>query len=521
MTSRDTPSAMTNDHPDPSGSDFSRATGRQWAGLIIMVIPLFMLSTDITVLYLAMPAIASDLMPAAAQSLWILHIGEFLSAATIMTFGLLARRLGARRLLLGAVAVYGAASLIAAYAANAEMLILGRALLGVAAAAFTPAGMVLIRRAFRDPKQYNVAFASYMAAFAGGMAAGPPFGGLILEHFWWGAVFLINVPIAAVLLIGGPFLLERNHADRHERIDLLSVVLSVATILALVYGLQEIATGGVAGLPIASALLGLGLLMLFIRRQSTSDHPLLDLALFRKGTFRLMLILIFAAMFGMTVADMLLPQYLQLVRGMSPLETGLVLLAPALGATAGTMLAPVLAAARTLALPLAGTVAVAGTVSGVMVLLLPGGSLLSVIAALTVISLLSAPFMTLASQMLISAVPEEKTGSATAVQDVTAGLGMASSLAFLGAGALAVYRRVLTIQADDALPEQAVAAARESFGVPVQVIEELSSEQASLLLSAAETAFTTATQAGYAVLAFSSAALVVVLLLLRRLVRLG
>lgn len=278
------------EHDAAAAAYAPRATLKQWMGLIILVIPLFMLSTDITVLYLAMPAIAADLAPAGSQSLWILHIGEFLSAATIITFGLLAQRIGARRLLLSAVAAYGVASLIAAYAVNPEMLIGGRALLGVAAAAFTPAGMILVRRTFRNPKQYNVAFAAYMAAFAGGMAAGPPLGGLILEHFWWGAVFLINVPIVAVLLIGGPFLLEPNHSDPGVRIDAPSVALSIAAVLALVYGLQEIATGNLSVLSLLSAAIGIGLLLLFLRRQRTTSAPLLDLALFRNKTLRLMLI---------------------------------------------------------------------------------------------------------------------------------------------------------------------------------------------------------------------------------------
>lgn len=498
-----------------------KATLKQWFGLAIMVVPLFMLATDVTVLYLAMPAIAADLMPVGSQSLWILHIGEFLSAATMITFGLLARRIGARKLLLGAVTAYGTASLIAAYAVNAEMLIGGRALLGMAAAAFTPAGMILIRRAFRDARQYNVAFAAYMAAFSGGMAAGPPLGGLILEHFWWGAVFLINVPIAAVLIIGGPFLLEKNHSDREARIDLVSVALSVAAILALVYGLQEIAAGGISALSLLSASLGLGLLLLFLRRQRITDAPLLDLSLFRNRTFRLMLIMILAVTFGMGVADMLLPQYLQVIRGLSALEAGLVLLAPAVGATAGTMLTPVLARSKHKGLVASGTLAATGALAGVVILLLPEGSLFSLTAALTVISVLGAPFMTLASQILISAAPEEKTGSATAVQDVIASLGMASSIALLGAGALALYRRVLSGWADATVPDDALDAAGESFGASTAVAENLESTQASLLSEAVETAFTAAAQAGYGAYVVACLVPALVLLLKRRLVRFG
>ncbi|WP_150461079.1 MFS transporter [Nesterenkonia ebinurensis] len=521
MSSPETQPNPTVGDNDDAAASAPKASTRQWLGLAILVIPLFMLSTDITVLYLAMPAIAADLAPAGSQPLWILHIGEFLSAATMITFGLLAQRIGARRLLLSAVAAYGLASLIATYAVNPEMLIGGRALLGVAAAAFTPAGMILVRRTFRNPKQYNVAFASYMAAFAGGMAAGPPLGGLILEHFWWGAVFLINVPVAAILLIGGPFLLERNHSDRGVRIDAPSVVLSIAAVLALVYGLQEIATGNLTALSLLSAAIGIGLLLLFLRRQRTTSAPLLDLALFRNKTLRLMLILIFIGAFGMAIADMLLPQFLQITRGLSPLQTGLVLLGPAIGGTAGTMLTPLFARARRKGLALAGVMATTGAGGAVIILMLPGASLVSIIIALTIISVVSAPFMTLASQMLITAAPEEKTGSATAVQDVTSSLGMASSLAFLGGGVLTLYRRILSDRADAQLPEEAVDAAGESFGASAAVAEGLDGVQGSQLIEAADAAFTIATQTGYGAFAGISLAIAVVLVLVRRHIKLG
>lgn len=496
-----------------------RATLKQWLGLIIMVVPLFMLATDVTVLYLAMPAISADLLPAGSQQLWILHIGEFLSAATMITFGLLARRIGARRLLLGAVAAYAVASLLAAYAVNPEMLIGGRALLGMAAAAFTPAGMILIRRSFRDPKQYNIAFAAFIAAFTGGAAAGPPFGGLILEHFWWGAVFLINVPIAAVLLIGGPLLLERNYADRSVKLDAASVVLSVAAILALVYGFQELSAGESTWLPLLSSSVGIGLLMLFIRRQRTAEHPLLDLELFGSRTMRLMLVVLFVGIFSLTVAEMLLPQYMQLVRGLSPLETGMVLLTPALGGTAGTMLTPLLAQAKHKGHATAAMLALSALLTAGLILLLPEANLTSLVIALTLIALTSSPYLTLVSQMLIGAAPEEKTGSASALQEVTASLGMASSLAFLGAGALAFYRYILTAQASG-VPEDAVETAGESLGGSAAVAEGLGGSAGQRLAEAGEIAFTAVTQAGYGVGVVVFLGLAVVFLVLRRHVQL-
>lgn len=505
----------------PATTTLPKATLKQWLGLAIMVVPLFMLATDVTVLYLAMPAIAADLMPAGSQQLWILHIGEFLSAATMITFGLLARRLGARKLLLGAVTVYGAASLIAAYAVNAEMLIGGRALLGMAAAAFTPAGMILIRRTFRKEKQYNVAFAAYMAAFSGGAAAGPVLGGFILEHFWWGAVFLINVPIAAVLLAGGPFLLEKNHGDRAARLDPVSVVLSIAAVLALVYGLQETAAVGISALPLLSAALGAALLLLFLRRQRRTNAPLLDLRLFRNRQFSLMLAVLFLATFAMAVADMLLPQYLQVIRGLSPLQTGLVLLAPAVGATLGTMATPLVIRFISPRLALASGLAATGAGTFGVALLLPEAGLVPLTAALTAMLLLAGPFMTLLSQMIIGAAPEEKTGSATAIQDVTASVGMASSIALMGAGALGLYRHILAVQASGDIPADAIDVASESFGASASVLSQLPTEQAAHLALAVEDAFTAATQAGYMAFGVISLLLAVVIVCLRRMLSSG
>ncbi|OLT47578.1 hypothetical protein BJF85_15540 [Saccharomonospora sp. CUA-673] len=503
----------TVDSPPP------RATPRQWLGLAVLVVPLFMLSTDITVLFLALPAITADLVPVGSQQLWILHIGEFLSAATMITFGLVARRIGARKLLLGAVTVYGSASLVAAYATSAEMLIGGRALLGVATAAITPAGMILVRRTFRDPQQYNVAFATYLAAFAGGAAAGPVLGGFMLEHFWWGAVFLINVPIAAVLVLGGPLLLERNHGDPTARIDPASVVLSTTAMGALVFGLQETAAAGVSTLPALSTAVGAGLLALFLRRQRRTDSPLLDLTLFRSRQFSFILAVLFVTGFAMAVADMLVPQYLQVIRGLSPWETGLTLLAPAIAATVGTMLTPVLIRVLTPARAVASVLAATGVFASLVAILVPGAGLVGLVVVLSMTSLTVAPVMTLLSQLIIGAAPEEKTGSATAVQDVIGSLGMASSLAFLGSGVLGIYRHIVADRAGDDVPAGALDAASESFGASVGVVAELSAWQAARLTRAVEEAFTVATQTGWGVFGLLTAGLAAVVVALRRLLR--
>ncbi|MDS2171111.1 MFS transporter [Nesterenkonia sp. CL21] len=474
-----------------------RATARQWVGLIVMVIPLFMLATDVTALYLAMPAITADLAPAGSQSLWILHIGEFLTAATMITFGLLTQRVGPRRLLLGAVAAYGLASLVAAFAGEAETLIGARAALGIAAAAFTPAGLVLIRTTFRDERQYGVAFALFMAAFAGGMAAGPAVGGFILEHFWWGAVFLINVPIAGVLVLSGPFLLPRNHADPTVRLDVASVALSVAAVLALVYGMQEMADAGPAPAPMLSAAAGLVLLALFIRRQRRAAHPLLDLALFRSRTFRTLILVLFLLCLGAGFVDMLMAQHLQVVRGLRPWDAGLVLLGPAVAGTVGTAATPLVARRGPgLAVVL---LLVAGLVGVVLAVRLPAASAPEAAVLLTVIALLVSPLMTLLSQRIIGAAPLEKTGPATAVQEISASLGGASSIAVLGSGALWVHRGVLRQEVSSDVEPSAVDAAAETFGAGPAVAATLPAAEAEALTQAADVGLTVATQAGYVV----------------------
>lgn len=489
--------AVTDTHHPEGGPVPPKATVRQWLGLTIMVVPLFMLATDVTALYLAMPAISADLKPTGSQSLWILHIGEFLTAATLITFGLLTRRIGARRLLLGAVAAYGLASLTAAFAADAEMLIVARAVLGVGAAAFTPAGLVMIRNTFQDERQYGIAFALFMAAFSGGMAAGPPFGGFILEHLWWGAVFLINVPIAVVLLLGGPLLLPRNHADRTVRIDLASVLLSVAAILALVYGMQEIAASGPAPVAAASAVFGMILVLVFLRRQARTAHPLLDLSLFRSRVFSVLLVILFLLMLGTMFVDMLMAQHLQTVRGLSPWEAGLVLLAPAVAATVGTAAAPLADRGGRAAGGL--LLGIAGAAGLLLALRLPESGVIELAALLAVTMLLVAPYVTLLSQRLIGAAPMEKTGPATALQEVAASLGAASSIALMGAGALWIHRRVLRSAAPGSLDADVVDAAAESFGAAPAAAVGLDAPEAEALLHAADVGLTAATQTGYLV----------------------
>src|SRR6266542_6352390 len=199
---------------------------------------------DLTVLYLALPKLTADLHPTSTQLLWITDIYGFFLAGLLITMGTFGDRIGRRRLLLTGAVAFGTASLLAAFSSSAEMLIVARALLGVAAATLAPSTLSLIRNMFVDERQRTVAVGVWIASFSVGAAIGPLVGGVLLQFFWWGSVFLAAVPVMALLLVLGPVLLPEVRDPAPGRLDLASAVLSLLAVLALIYGLKLIAAAG-------------------------------------------------------------------------------------------------------------------------------------------------------------------------------------------------------------------------------------------------------------------------------------
>src|SRR5437867_943986 len=218
---------------------------REWIGLAVIALPCLLYSMDLTVLNLAVPSLSADLKPSSTQLLWIIDIYGFLVAGSLITMGTLGDRIGRRRMLLIGAAAFGAASAVAAFSTSAGMLIATRAVLGVAGATLAPSTMSLIRNMFLDPKQRAVAIGVWISSFSAGAVIGPPLGGFLLEYFWWGSVFLVSVPMMVLLLVLGPILLPEFRDPDAGRPDLLSAVLSVAAVLAVIYGLKQIAAHGV------------------------------------------------------------------------------------------------------------------------------------------------------------------------------------------------------------------------------------------------------------------------------------
>ena len=406
----------------------------------MIALPCAVYAMDLTVLNLALPALSEDLEPSSSQLLWIVDIYGFLVAGLLITMGTLGDRIGRRRLLLIGAAAFGASSVIAALSTSAEMLIAARALLGVAGATLAPSTLALIRNMFADPQERTFAIGVWITSFSGGAAIGPLIGGLLLERFWWGSVFLMAVPVMALLLALGPRLLPEFRDPEAGRLDLISAAASLVAVLAVIYGLKQIAQDGVgwsAALAIAS---GLAVGVAFVRRQSRLADPLIDLRLFRLPAFSGALTantLGFFVNFGIAV---FIAQYLQLVLGLSPLEAGLWTVPWAGGFIVGSLLTPAIVSRISPASAIAGGLALAAVGFGMLAQVNGDGSLAILVAGSVVLALGLAPVFTLAADLMVSAAPPERAGAAAGVSETSSEFGGALGIAVLGVVGTALYR---------------------------------------------------------------------------------
>src|SRR5688572_32719345 len=228
----------------------ARAGRREWLGLAVIALPCVLYSMDLTVLNVAVPHLSADLQPSSSQLLWIIDIYGFLVAGFLITMGTLGDRIGRRRLLLIGAVAFGLGSVLAAFSTSAEMLIVARALLGVAGATLAPSTLSLIFNMFHDPQQRTFAIGVWIASYSAGAAIGPLLGGVMLEFFWWGSVFLLGVPVMALILIAGPRLLPESKDPDAGRLDLTSAALSIVAVLAVIYGFKQIAEDGLGWAPL-------------------------------------------------------------------------------------------------------------------------------------------------------------------------------------------------------------------------------------------------------------------------------
>jgi DHA2 family multidrug resistance protein-like MFS transporter len=478
-----------------------RAGRREWIGLAVLALACLLYVMDLTVLHLAVPALSAALQPTSSQLLWIIDIYGFMVAGFLVTMGTLGDRIGRRRLLLVGAAAFGAVSLLAAFSTSAEMLIASRALLGIAGATLAPSTLSLIFTMFQDPGQRARAIAVWISAFSAGSAIGPVLGGLLLEQFWWGSVFLLAVPVMVVLLILGPIVLPEYRDPEAGRLDLLSAAMSLVAVLAVIFGLKQVAQDGFVVEALAAIALGVVVGTLFVRRQLRLADPMIDLRLFRIPSFSAALAVNFLAVFVAIGYFLFVAQYLQLVLDLSPLEAGLWSVPSAIGFVIGSNIAPRIVRRVRPAHVIGGALLVAAT--GLATLVQVGGAdpttgLAIVVVASVIISLGLAPVFGLTTELIVGSAPPERAGAASGISETGAELGGALGISVLGSIGVAIYRASVADGLPTGIPASVAAAARDTLGAAAAAAAQLPAALGVALLDVSRAAFVGGMQAAAA-----------------------
>lgn len=455
---------------------------RRWLALGVLVLAVLLVALDATVLGLATPFLSEDLKPSGTQLLWIGDAYSFVLAGLLVSMGSLGDRIGRKRILLIGATAFGAISVLNAYANSAELMIVARALLGVAGATLMPATLALIRNLFHDPRERSVAIGIWGAAASAGMAIGPIVGGVLLENFWWGSVFLINLPVMAVLVVVGARLLPESRNPEPGPWDLASVVLSMVGMIGIVYAIKEFAAHGFDWIPLAAGLVGAVALYGFVRRQRRLPVPLLDLRLFRSRGFSSAVLADLLTILGLSGLIFFLSQFLQLVQERRPIEAGLAELPAAIGSIVAGLLAGQVARRFSVRAVVAGGLAAIGLALAALTTISQDTGYPLLGAALLVVGAGAGFSFTVTADVILAAVPKEEAGAASAVSETAYELGAALGIAFLGSIVTGVYR-------DFTGPAGTPEGAHESLGGAVEAAAQLPPEAAAQLLDAARESF--------------------------------
>jgi DHA2 family multidrug resistance protein-like MFS transporter len=463
------------------------ATTRQWLALGVLMLPTLLVSIDNTVLSFALPSIARDLRPSAAAQLWMVDVYPLVLAGLLVAMGNLGDRFGRRRMLMIGASGFGVVSVLAAFASDAAWLIAARVLLAVFGAMIMPSTVSLLRSLFLDRRQRRLAVAIWATGFSAGSAVGPLVGGVLLEHFWWGSVFLIAVPLLLPLLVLAPVLIRESKDPAPGPFDLASILLSMLALGPAVYAIKSVATDGFGVLPVVLLAVGATAGVLFVRRLLQQENPMLDMKLFRVPSFSGAVIVNLVSVFSLVGFLFFITQHLQLVVGLSPFDAA-VSLAPGTVAiiVAGLLVVPVVRRIRpgylmafglTLSLVAYASVAVIGGEA----------TTLSLILAFCVLGAGIGAAETLSNDLIISSVPADKAGAASGVSETAYELGAVLGTAVLGSVLTASYRSSIVIP--DSVAGADATAARETLGGAVEVASTLPGDVGQRLLESARAAF--------------------------------
>lgn len=469
-----------------------KASRRDWISLAVLALPCMVYAMDLTVLNLALPRISEDLKPTTSQLLWIVDIYGFFVAAFLITMGNIGDRFGRRRVLLVGAAAFTLASIIAAFAKDATTLIVMRAVLGIAGATLAPSTLSLIRNIFHDPGQRQLAIGLWITAFSVGSTLGPLVGGVVLAFFDWGAIFLVAVPVMVALLVLGPWLLPEYRDPAARPIDAASVGLSLAATLVTIHGIKALAEDGLAWRAVVEVAAGLALVAVFLARQRRLDHPLLDTALFGQPRFAAAVATYGLACLAMIGVYLFVTQYLQLVLGLTPLQTGIAIVPGSLVFVVGSLAAPRLAARYGVVTVIVRGLLVAGLGLALVALARPDQGIAAVIAGTAIMGLGMAPVFTLGNDIILTAAPPERAGAASALSETSAEFSSALGIAVVGSLGMAAYRLGLSPDLLAHLAPAARAEALATVSATFAAAAQLPAAEQAAIVDAARTAFTSA-----------------------------
>ncbi|WP_285295608.1 MFS transporter [Aureimonas altamirensis] len=451
-----------------------------WLGLAVLALPTALLGLDMTLLYLALPALAADLQPTSTEALWIMDAYGFMIAGFLITMGSLGDRIGRRKLLLIGGIAFAAASVLAAYSTSPEMLIFARAVLGVAGATLMPSTLALISNMFAVPAQRSLAIGIWATMFALGMAAGPLVGGLLLERFWWGSAFLVALPIVGILIVAGPLLLPEYRDPAGGRLDLISVALSLLAILPGIFALKEVAKYGVDLEAVLAVIASFAFAAIFVRRQLRLSNPLLDIRLFSNRAYTAALIILLFGLVSVGGTMFLVTQYLQMVSGFSPLVAGAWMGPPALMMFLAGIAAPLVARRVRPGLVVGIALGLSAVGYVFLTMVAPNGGVGLLVAGFSLAYLGLGTIAALGTDLVVGAAPPSKAGSASAMSEMVQELGIALGVAVLGSLTTFIYRREivdarpsnLDAAQSDAVADGLAAASSIRGSLPAGVLEQ-------------------------------------------------
>ncbi|KNH27978.1 MFS transporter [Pseudomonas syringae] len=461
------------------------ARSKRWLGLSVLMLPVLLVTVDNTVLGFALPKIAEALRPSASQQLWMIDAYSLVLAGLLVSMGSLGDRIGHRKLLLVGSLGFAIVSVLTAYSDTATQLIAGRACMGVFGAMLMPSTLALIRSVFEGREERRLAVAIWATTLTVGSALGPLVGGVLLEFFSWGSIFLLAVPVLVPLLVLGPLLLPESERYASGPLDPISILQSMVALGAIVYGIKHSASNGIDWMALTTFAVGAVAGRMFVRRQLRLPVPLMDLSLFRSGTFSGSVAINLMSLAFLVGFVFFTTQFLQIVLQMSPLSASLALVPGQIMAiVVGMAVVPV---AQRLQVHVLIPILMAFAGAAFLLVASMGSSLTVLVVSFALLNIGVGAIATVSNDVILSAAPPVKAGAASAISETAYEVGVVLGTTVLGGLVTAYYRGAL--QLPGFLSEVQMMLASETLSGAHHVAADLPGDQARELMMQAGRAF--------------------------------